>query len=412
MKTWVLLFFSSFTLGFCLSYLISNPPENSPVAIHLNIAHDGQDGMAVSIDDDGTTGRRTSFDNPTNSARLPVAYASAREATGTRRARNSASSHDGTYRPGSNTPGTLKTPENGPGKSGELAGLLLDAARHEFDGRTDQRDLILASLFEAVIRSRINEPARSENETAAARPAIGKPVEKKQAANDHPQALTTALPAPPGETAVPGTVAEPEGVLPTPAQAPSAKEAPSDPADTESAFRLVSVTFASEIHGPGDYKPLDNRVFNPGDHVLIYGEFEGFEEEPPRTKEDPTYTRSFSGRLKLVNDRSEVLDTFTFLNPSRVAYRPQQRTRIVNFWARYRFPKDLPPGAYKVNVEGSDLIGGNEATAILGLQVRAHPSLPPLKPEKLDNADLETLPPYEEPEASPGVERNNTADSP
>ena len=85
MKTWVLLFFSSFTLGFCLSYLISNPPENSPVAIHLNVAHDGQDGMAVSIDDNGATRRRTSFGNPGNSARLPVAYASAREATKIRR---------------------------------------------------------------------------------------------------------------------------------------------------------------------------------------------------------------------------------------------------------------------------------------------------------------------------------------
>ena len=412
MKTWVLLFFSSFTLGFCLSYLISNPPENSPVAIHLNVTHDGQDGIAASIDDDGVTSRRTSFGNLGNSARLPVAYASAREATEIRREGNPASSRDGTYRPGLNTPGTPKAPEDGPGKSDELAGLLLDAARHELDGRTDQRDLILASLFEAVIRSRINESARPRNETAEARPAAREPVEKKQAVNDRPRTLTTPLPSPPGEPAAPGTVAGPEVALPpTPAQASSAKET-SAPVDTEAAFRMVSVTFASEIQGPGDYKPLGNRVFNPGDHVLIYGEFEGFEEEPPRTKEDPTYTRSFSGRLKLVNDRSEVLDTFTFLNPSRVAYRPQQRTRIVNFWARYRFPEDLPPGTYKVNVEGSDLIGGNEATAILGLQVRAHPSLPPLKPGKLDDADLETLPPYEEPEASPGVERNNTTDSP
>ena len=411
MKTWVLLFFSSFTLGFCLSYLISNPPENSPVAIHLNVAHDGQDGMAVSIDDNGATSRRTSFGNPGNSARLPVAYASAREATEIRRAGNPASSRDGTYQPGLNTPDTPKAPEDGPGKSGELAGLLLDAARHELDGRTDQRDLILASLFEAVIRSRISESARPGNETAEARTAARKPVEKKQVVTDRPWALTTPRPAPPGEPAAPGTAAGPEAALPTPARAPSAKET-NDPADTKAAFRMVSVTFASEIQGPGDYKPLGNRVFNPGDHVLIYGEFEGFEEEPPRTKEDPTYTRSFSGRLKLVNDRSEVLDTFTFLNPSRVAYRPQQRTRIVNFWARYRFPEDLPPGTYKVKVEGSDLIGENEATATLGLQVRTHPPLPPLKPGKLDNADLETLPPYEEPEASPGVERNNTADSP
>ena len=410
MKTWVLLFFSSFTLGFCLSYLISNPPENSPVAIHLNVAHDGQDGMAVSIDDDATS-RRTSFGNPGNSARLPVAYASSREATEIRRAGNPASSRDGTYRPSLNTPDTPKAPEDGPGKKDELAGLLLDAARHELDGRTDQRDLILASLFEAVIRSRINESARPGNETAEARPAARKPVEKKQVVNDRPRTLTTPLPTPPGEPVAPGTVAGPEVALPTPAQAPSAKET-SEPADTEAAFRMVSVTFASEIQGPGDYKPLGNRVFYPGDHVLIYGEFEGFEEEPPRAKEDPTYTRSFSGELKLVNDRSEVLDTFTFLNPSRVAYRPQQRTRIVNFWARYRFPEDLPPGTYKVNVEGSDLIGGNEASATLGLQVRAHPPLPPLKPGKLDNADLETLPPYEEPEASPGVERNNTTDSP
>ena len=413
MKTWVLLFFSSFTLGFCLSYLISNPPENSPIAIHLNVAPDDQGGMAVSVDDAGNSGtenRPVSFNNPGNGPRPPVAYASARETPGILRATNSVPSRDGTFRPGSNTPDTSNALEAGAGKGERFAGALLDAARHELADRTDQRDLILASLFETIIRNRINEPASPDNETSVARPATRKPPGKKQpAANNSPPTLAATLSPPKEPVAAAG---EPKPVLPTPAQSPSAEGDTSKPADTASAFRLVSVTFANEIRGPGDYDPLDNRIFNPGDSVLIYGEFEGFQEEPPEGDEDPTYTRSFSGRLELINNRSKVLDTFTFLNPSRVAYRPQQRTRIVNFWARYRFPEDLSPGTYTVKVQGNDLIGEKEATTILGLQVRAHPSLPPLRPGKLNTTDLESLPPYEEPEESPDVERNSTADSP
>jgi len=49
---------------------------------------------------------------------------------------------------------------------------------------------------------------------------------------------------------------------------------------------------------------------------------------------------------------------------------------------------------------------------VLDLRIKKTSSLSSGRPEKLDTSDLEILPPYEEPETSPGVERNSTADSP
>lgn len=401
MKTCVLLFLASFTLGFCLSYLISNPPANSPVIVQLKVADETGDHLAVSIagtEESGSANRRTSLNQPAARRRPPLAYASAREVSGLDRAIRPASSQATAYQ--------APTTSNGPVRQGDsLAGLLLDAARYELDGRKDQRDMILASIFPVIIRDRINDPAEGGRLTAKTRSFDHDIIEKKQGPEKvREPVLASTRPA--------SKKPAPLALVPTPVEAPPGTAAVEEPAETASAFRLVSVTFASKIRGPGDFEPLNKRVFDPGDRVLIYGEFEGFEEEPPQAEEDPTYTRSFSGRLRLVNTKAKLIDTFIFLEPSKATYRSEQRSGVVNFWARYKFPDDLPPGDYQVRVEGTDLIGGNEASTILGLRIREQGALPALRPEKLDASDLDVLPPYEEPGSSAGAVRNNTADSP
>ena len=154
MKTWVLLFCTSFTLGFCLSYLISNPPSSAPVAVQLNVTSDNQGGLEVSLDGNGkksASERRRWLNTPTTQPRRPAAYASSRNLPGLRPAISPARATDGLRE--SSLP---ETSNPSPAGRGGLAGLLLDAARHELDGRTDQRDIILASIIPIIIRNRIN----------------------------------------------------------------------------------------------------------------------------------------------------------------------------------------------------------------------------------------------------------------
>ena len=88
---------------------------------------------------------------------------------------------------------------------------MLDAARHELDGRTDQRDIILASIIPIIIRNRINEPA-SEKVTP---PGQEEGAVKK--ITPIPAAIETA------ETLPAATIAEPEA--PPPGRAGTAREA-------------------------------------------------------------------------------------------------------------------------------------------------------------------------------------------
>ncbi|MEC9350016.1 MAG: hypothetical protein VX387_09850, partial [Planctomycetota bacterium] len=166
MKTWVLLFCTSFTLGFCLSYLISNPPSGTPVAVHLNVSPDSQGGLEVSLDGDErntAADRRRSLNPPVAQPRGPTAYASSRDLPGLRPAISPAPARAADGLSGSDLP---ETSSPSPARGGGLAGLLLDAARHELDGRTDQRDIILASIIPIIIRNRINEPGGEKSAPA------------------------------------------------------------------------------------------------------------------------------------------------------------------------------------------------------------------------------------------------------
>ncbi len=264
MKTWVLLFCTSFTLGFCLSYLISNPPSSAPVAVHLNVTSDNQGGLEVALDGEeqkSSADRRRSLNPPVAHPRRPTAYASSRNLPGLRPAISPARA--------ANDPRGSSIPEASspsPARGNGLAGLLLDAARHELDGRTDQRDIILASIIPIIIRNRINEPASEKSAPAERETAAVKKIEAIPAAIESAEEI---LPV--------ETIAEPE--TPPPAALEPRAEPSARSGIAPAGFHLADVTFIDKFRGLRDYDP-GGGAFNRGEKIQFHAELKGLEEEP------------------------------------------------------------------------------------------------------------------------------------
>lgn len=424
MRTWILLFFSAFTLGFCLSYLATNPAIQSPVALHLNITTNDPDGAKVLVDTDrggGLSKRHTSFNRGEAGSResgvLPKAYAGGREVPTARRAIPMIPGRGPAQRPAAGNPARNR---------GELAGKLLDAARHELDGRTAQRDLILASIFEEVIRTRISESTGPDTKTPAPQPLRANtpaerplppdnppssaPVEEKQTARrDRLPAAAVNPPSPPEEISHAATAA---ATAPAPLPvAPQEVEPPAAQKGNTPDFRLVNVTFVKNLRGLRDFDPCPN-IFNRGEKVQFKAEFEGLREEPSGTEKDRTYTRRFSANWKLMDTRSEIIDSRTFIEPRSIVYRPGERNNILMVFDTCELPNNLTPGDYRILVQGKDLFAKKETAAVLDLQVRKTSSLFSPGPAKLDTSDLEVVPPYVEPPANSEEDRKTTVDPP
>lgn len=146
-------------------------------------------------------------------------------------------------------------------------------------------------------------------------------------------------------------------------------------------FRLVDVTFASKILGPGDYVPLSGRRFRAGERILIYGEFAGFAEEILSRAER---RRSFSGTLRLVNPDGDILDSIDFLTESVIVSRSARSSDAVNFWARYNLATDLPSGRYELHVVGRDHVASKESRASLAVRVVEDEPVEPVKDERVE----------------------------
>ena len=404
MKTWVLLFCTSFTLGFCLSYLISNPPSSAPVAVHLNVTSDNQGGLEVSLDGNekkSSADRRRSLNPPAAQPRRPTAYASSRGLPELRPAISPTPAREAAGPRGSSIP---EASSPSPARGGGLAGLLLDAARHELDGRTDQRDIILASIIPIIIRNRINEPASEKNA----------PTERETAAVKKPESIPASIES--AEELIPvETIAEPE--TPPPAALEPRAETSARSGIAPAGFRLTDVTFIDKFRGLRDYDP-GGGAFNRGEKIQFHAELKGLEEEPSYEGQNESYTRRFSADWKLVDAASKIIDSRVIEEQRNFVYSVGERNLILEgkrgfvLLEDYRLPNTLAPGNYRILLRGRDLIAKKEATAVLELRIKKTSSLSSGRPEKLDTSDLEILPPYEEPETSPGVERNSTADSP
>ena len=182
-------------------------------------------------------------------------------------------------------------------------------------------------------------------------------------------------------------------------------------------FRLEEVTFfTGKWRGLRDYDPGGN-VFNRGEKLQFCAVLKDLEEESSFDNQDKPYTRRFSAHWQLVDASSRVIDSI-IIQERNVVYDANERDKILagemgfGVVEYYRLPNTLAPGSYTIQLRAKDHVAKTEATSSLELQVRTTSSLSTRAPEKLDSSDLEILPPYEEPEASPEEERNNTADSP
>ena len=437
MRTWLLLFFSAFTLGFCLSYLVTTSASQSPVAINLKVSTDERGAIKVLAgegQENYSPRRHTSFNKSKTASRvsraLPKAYAGASERLITRRAVPMLTEAGPATLPGLNQPPAAPGAGPAPLEKGRLAGKLLDAARYELAGKTGQRDLILASIFQEVIRARIGEPAGPDTRAPARQlpPPEHSPAKEPPAEAPPTETAGAAKPAllPPAPPAVATTPAPAERIAPAAPTAPIAPaarkpgrkpagekkiESPAAAPPGSPGIRLVNVTFVKNLRGLRDFDPCPN-IFSRGEKIQFKAEFEGLQEQPSGTEEDRTYTRRFSASWKLTDAHSEVIDTRTFIAPRSIVYRPRERDNILMVFDTCELPNTLTPGKYQLLVEGKDLIAGKETVSILDLQVRKSSSLFSPAPAKLDTSDLEIVPPYVEPPEKSAEERKATVDSP
>jgi hypothetical protein len=174
-------------------------------------------------------------------------------------------------------------------------------------------------------------------------------------------------------------------------------------------FRLVDVTVASEIRGPGDFRPRETRRFNAGESVLVYGEFAGFSEE---AEPGDLRLRSFSGSLQLVRPDGTEVDSADFLPVESGVSQAQGAAEFINFWARYTLPPELPAGRYELHVRGRDILADREARAVVAVYVlEAAP--PPESRSRADEGKRRAVPKSGSPVTAPRTApKKSTADSP
>lgn len=143
-------------------------------------------------------------------------------------------------------------------------------------------------------------------------------------------------------------------------------------ASTNDSFQITGLSFARSIEGPSKFTPATLEEILPGRKVLIYGEFRHFKNEPEGLKGvGTTYRRSFSATLRLLSSTGKELDRLAFLPRDRGLQRSQTESEVMNFWAKYQLPADLPPGTYKFVVEAEDILGDASATGELDLELAA-----------------------------------------
>ena len=153
----------------------------------------------------------------------------------------------------------------------------------------------------------------------------------------------------------------------------AAKETPPIDADDtgattsgENGFRVVRMTFARAIEGPGEFCTLPSRDVKPGKTVYIYGEFENFDVQTPEETKADSRLCAFSAAFELVDEENAIVEELEFLSEKHGRQRVSTSTETVNFWARYRIPDGLEPGLYHLRIRAMDRIGN--ATALSQLR--------------------------------------------
>ena len=145
---------------------------------------------------------------------------------------------------------------------------------------------------------------------------------------------------------------------------PSLADVPAD-----EGFRVVRMTFARAIEGPGEFCTLPSRDVKPGKTVYIYGEFENFAVSAAENGKVDTNVCGFSASFELVDEEGAIVEELEFLSAKHGRQHVATSTETVNFWARYRVPKGLEPGRYHLRIRAADRIGDAEALSQLAFAV-------------------------------------------
>lgn len=138
----------------------------------------------------------------------------------------------------------------------------------------------------------------------------------------------------------------------------------------ERGFSVVRAVFARGIEGPGAYCTLPQDEIQPGKLVLVYGEFRNFRTEklPAKSTGHP-HVCAFAAGFRLVDAQGETIDEVDFLPPHRGRQQLENDDDTVNFWARYRIPATLEPGAYDLFIDAEDLFGKVDTSASIPFKV-------------------------------------------
>ena len=160
-----------------------------------------------------------------------------------------------------------------------------------------------------------------------------------------------------------------EGISPQEKRRRRVTAEPDEPQDGQGgAFAIRSLSFARSVKGAGDFTSLPATRVESGRPVLIYGEFFNYQTAAAKVR-SAGYHCSFSASLQLVDESGTVKDTLEFLLAGEGEQRVKQRNTLVNFWAKYDVPAELPHGRYRIIVKATDILAGREARETLEFEV-------------------------------------------
>lgn len=148
-----------------------------------------------------------------------------------------------------------------------------------------------------------------------------------------------------------------------------ALHAAGDPLEPLAELRLEKVTFCRNISGFGRYEPWpEGQAFQPNDLTELYLEIRHLRSEPQASGESSLrYStrlvssleiRDAAGRLV---DQTDPTDWRRRVPIARFERSDVSRSRVRDFFLKYRFPVPSTPGTYSVTVEVRDLSTGRSA---------------------------------------------------
>ena len=147
----------------------------------------------------------------------------------------------------------------------------------------------------------------------------------------------------------------PPSAAPAPLPAPEPVPAPTIAA-AEPVFGLETIRVCRDVRGYGDYDPID-AVLHPGDPFVLYAEVANLGGH----EEGGAFRSTMRPRVELLAADGGQTRWGEDLGVVEDVCRRRRRDCYVN--AGLAFPKDIPPGAYRLRLTATDASDGREARA-------------------------------------------------